>query len=195
MFDSNVQGERETASGSWSDASSANRHRRHEKVDVGYAAGIRLNACRHVRSASESIALDLLRIVLWAFEYCDEIELARAHDIAEGRYGRRRAVELVRAVSALARKLRSHRQVGFCFLPNSTETMTIDEAHFIDAIQAAIDGNSIALDAASSLLLQSDDYASAADDLKRLSRLILGAGGAPSVRSFNGSRFSCSRRP
>lgn len=125
------------------------------------------------RSDREALAVACLRLVLCAHEDADTSHLAQAYELAEGRFNRRRAVDYVRIVSSIAHALRREREFGFRFLRDRHDLLTSDEAEFLLALQAAIDGNPVGVEAAASTLAQSTCGRALAEDLWRLARLAL----------------------
>lgn len=125
------------------------------------------------RSDRETLAIACLRLVLSAHEDADMSHLARAYELVEGRFGRRWAVDYVRIVLSIARALRREREFGFCFLRDMRDVLTPDEANLLHALQAAIDGNSVGVEAAALTLTQSSCGRAVAEDVWRLAKLAL----------------------
>ncbi|MFT4096061.1 MAG: hypothetical protein QM651_02990 [Rhodoblastus sp.] len=145
-------------------------------------ATTRLLVCDAARSDRERLAVSCLRLVLGAYEDADISAYALAYECAERHFGRRWAVDYVRAISAIVRTLRRDRDTGFRFLRNAEGLLTADEDNFLSALQAAIDGNSVGVEAGSIMLAQSLDGRNLVDDFWRLAKLTMAAGwlrGAP----------------
>ncbi len=138
--------------------------------------------CDAARSDRERLAISCLRLVLEAYEDADTSAYAQAYEYAERHFERRWAVDYVRAISAIVRALRRNRDSGFRFLRNADALLTTDEDDFLSALQAAIDGNSVGVEAGSITLAQSLDGRVLVDDFWRLAKLTVAAGwlrGAP----------------
>lgn len=133
------------------------------------------------RSDRERLALACLRLVLRACEEADAAHYAQAHELAERLFERRRAVDYVRTVSAIVRVLRRDRETGFCFQHEASDKLTLDEDRFLLALQAAIDGNPVGVEAAAVMLLQGACGCAIADEFRHLAKLTLG-GPAPCTR-------------
>lgn len=169
MFDAHCE-RRSTQATSWS-ARPDERRRTGDAVARPIAPRVLLRDFS--RSDREALAVACLRLALSAHEDADMSHLAQAYELAEGRFGRRRAVDYVRIVLSIARALRRDREIGFCFLREMHDALTPDEACFLQALQAAIDGNSVGVEAAASMLTQSNCGRAVAEDVWRLARLAL----------------------
>lgn len=125
------------------------------------------------RSARESLAVRCLRLVLAAHEDADTSSYAQAYDCAEASFERRPAVEFVRTISSIARILRRERVSGFQFIRGVQDSLTQDECCFLSALQAAIDGSPVGVEAGSHMLAQSGAAREIAVDMRRLAQLVL----------------------
>lgn len=128
------------------------------------------------RSARESLAVRCLRLVFAAHEDADISGYAQAHDCAEVLFARRPAVEFVRTISSIARILRRERVTGFQFCRNARAMLTQDECCFLAALQAAVDGSSVGVEAGAHMLAQSGAAREIALDMRRLAQLVLSPG-------------------
>lgn len=125
------------------------------------------------RSRREALAVYCLRLVLSAQEDADMSHLARAYELAERQFERLMTVDYVRTLVSIARALRREREFGFHFLRDAQDVLTSCEGEFLLGLQAAIDGNSIGVDAAALVLTQAPCGRAIAEDLWRLGAFAL----------------------